>query len=223
MGQDIEIATASLPGPFLQAALRKLLGDRLFYRRTLGDPPPVLDDRRKSSRVYAIVLDPLRQREKVRVANRVAFAHYPWPLDHLSLDQLVTAADGLWDLSLHGGDGSRIIRPSIAAHPMRVRDVHGRADEAVECLHLGEGKGIVERRETSLRKALRDECEYGRRLGEDAPRRRHRGHAPFCIDGKIVRLPLLGAGKVNALELIGCAGLEQSYMGSKRAAMRSRV
>jgi len=52
-----------------------------------------------------------------------------------------------------------------------MRHVHRRAQIAVEALHLGECKGVIEGSKVCRRKALRNEREHGRRFGQDAARR----------------------------------------------------
>ena len=68
---------------------------------------------------------------------------------------------------------------------MGVSDVKGRAQIAVERLQLRESKRIIEWRERSERKALRDVDEKRRRLGQNAARRNHCRHPCLGIDLEI--------------------------------------
>ena len=61
---------------------------------------------------------------------------------------------------------------ATSGNTMRVRDMHGRAQIAVERLHLRECERIVERRKVRPWKALCNVNEDRRRFGEDALWRR---------------------------------------------------
>src|SRR5690606_14396263 len=58
---------------------------------------------------------------------------------------------------------------------------------------------------------------------EDAARRHHRRHAGLRIDRKIGERALLGAGEIDALQIVGGAGVLQRDMRGERAGVRGEV
>ena len=120
---------------------------------------PVIADLRKSRGIDAVALHPLRQSEQIGVADRIVVTHHPWPSQHFALDQLVAGAHGVRYLALHRRYRGRIVGPAMSANAVGMGHVQGRAQIAVEGLHLGKAKGIIQRRELRRWKALGDESE----------------------------------------------------------------
>jgi hypothetical protein len=114
------------------------------------------------------------------------------------LDQLETRADRLRHLALHFRNCGRVVGPPPTAHAVGMRHMNRRAQIAVECLHLGKGKGVIERRQTRLGKALRDKGQHGRRFSQNALVGDHGRHPPLGIDGEIFGAALLVGRKVDS-------------------------
>jgi len=70
-----------------------------------------------------VPLQPLCDRQEIRVRNRVGVAHDPWAPQHLPFDQVEAGTDRLRDLALHIGKGGRFGGPAVAAHPVGVGDI----------------------------------------------------------------------------------------------------
>jgi hypothetical protein len=110
--------------------------------------------------------------------------------------------------------------PARAAHAVRVRDVAGRAQVAIEGLDAGKCERIVERRQFGGRKALRDIRKQRRRFGEDAVIGDQRGHARLRVDRKIFRLALVATLEAQPHGFKFGAGVDQRDMRGERAGMR---
>src|SRR5574337_1636878 len=127
--------------PASRASWGRGLGTRLFRLRllfqraldggALGHPAAVVGDAREDARVDAVSLEPIGEREEIGVGDRIVFAHDPGAAEHLALDEVETCANRLRDLAPHGLVGLRIVGPAAAPHPVRVRDMHGRAEIGV--------------------------------------------------------------------------------------------
>jgi hypothetical protein len=90
-------------------------------------------------------------------------------------------------LALHVGERGFLDRPAIAAHLVRMVDVHRGAEIAVERLRLREREGIIGT-SFAFGKLLRNEGEDRRRLGQGATVGHQRRHPPLRIDRKILRV-----------------------------------
>jgi hypothetical protein len=104
----------------------------------------------------------------------------------------------------------------MAAHPVRMSNMQGRAQERIERLHLGESEGIIERRQARMRKALRDEDQHRRRLSENAAIGDHGRDATFRIDREIIGRALLILRETDACERVIRAGLLERDMRGER-------
>src|SRR5262249_4427487 len=107
------------------ARAAKLLSERSLHARPGGHPRAMIKHSWKPRRIDSIRFEPLREREKIRVAYCVALSHDPGSLKHGALDQIETLAHRRRNLLLHRFDRSGIVYPTITAHAMRVRHVHG--------------------------------------------------------------------------------------------------
>src|SRR6516165_8242223 len=105
---------------------RYLLGNGLFHAGSIPHARAVLDNPRNAPWVNAVVLQPLSDREKIWVGDRIALAHNPWTSQHPSFDQAVTSTDRLRHSALHILERRSVTCPPIPAHPMGVRDVKSR-------------------------------------------------------------------------------------------------
>src|SRR5262249_18364724 len=88
---------------------------------------------------------------------------------------------------------------------------------AVEGLRLREGEWVVERGETRLRKALGDECEHRRRLGQDTALRHHGGHPPLGVNCKIFVAALFLGRQADPHGVVFRPRLLEGDMGGERA------
>jgi hypothetical protein len=68
----------------------KLFRDRFANFRPFGHPASVVDDLWKSGRIHAVLLQPLRHREQVGIADRIHLPHHQRPPQHFTLDEIVT-------------------------------------------------------------------------------------------------------------------------------------
>ena len=102
-------------------------------------------------------------------------------------------------------------------------DVKRGAQIAVERLHLGEGKGVIQRRKRGRGKILRDEGEHRRRLGQDSALGHQRRHTSLGVDRQIIRATLLVRPEVYADRLIVGAGLFQRYVRGEGAGVRGEI
>ena len=198
--------------------LRQALArERAVDGRALGHPHAVIEHAREGGGVDAIDLHPTGDGEEIGVGDRIGLAHHPGPAEHLLLNQVEARADGLRNLLLHCFDRRRVVRPSIAARAMSVRDMHRRAQIAHERLHFREGERIVERSKASGRMSLGDIGENGRRFRQDAAIGDERRHPALRVDPQIVGLGLLGRGEVDEARVIRGARLLERDMRSERA------
>ena len=131
-----------------RSSLPQLLLDRPAHRRPLPDAAEVIGDLRRLVDVDAVAVEPLRQREQVGVADRVGRRPSPTgPRTSRARSARSSRRPSAAPCASCVEVSVRVVGPAAAAHAVRVRDVHGRAQIAVERLHLREREGIVERRE----------------------------------------------------------------------------
>src|ERR1700730_6691377 len=68
--------------------LRQFCGEGLAHGRALGHAAAVVHDPRQARPVDAVALQPPCEGEQIRVADRIALAHDPGPLEQVALDQV---------------------------------------------------------------------------------------------------------------------------------------
>ena len=119
--------------------------------------------------------------------------------------------------------GGGIVGPARAAALVGVGDVGGRGQVAGQFLHAREGEGIVQRRESGRRKALRHEGQQGGGLGQHALGRGQCGHAALGVHAQVVRALLLPGGDVQFDQIELGAGFVQGDVGGQGASAGSGV
>jgi hypothetical protein len=100
---------------------------------------------------------------------------------------------------------------------MRVRDMHGRAQIAVEFLDLRESEWIGERGEFRLGETLRHEAQQRGRFRECTALGDQGGYSPLGIDREVFGAPLALRAEVYQNRLVGRAGLFERDVRRERA------
>jgi hypothetical protein len=83
-----------------------------------------------------------------------------------------------------------------------MRDMNGGAQVAVEGLNATKSEGVGSWREPCARETLRNKCENGGRLGQNAIVGDQRRHATLWIDCEVFRLALIVGAEVEPHRVI---------------------
>jgi hypothetical protein len=135
-------------------------------------------------------------------------------------DQLGALGHARRHFVLHSLDRGGIVGPSRSAPAMRVGDMDGRAQVAVELLRLRQGEGIGKRRQLGRRELLRHKEQQAGRFGERAPFRHQRRNAALWVDREILRRALGLGAEIDPLRLVIRAGFFEGDVRCQRAGSR---
>jgi hypothetical protein len=144
-------------------------------------------------------------------------------LQQLAFDQLKAFRHRCGHLALHRLDRRGVVRPTRAAPAMRVRDVHGRAQIAVELLQLRQGERIRDRREFCLRKTLRHEEQQCGSFGECTAFGHQSRNSPFRVYREVFGASLRLRTEIDRHRLMRCAVLFERDVRRECTGARSVV
>src|SRR5664280_2513795 len=115
-----------LSGACCKACLwaRKFGHDDLADDWMLRHTQSVLRNLGKAVRINSVSFEPLGQREQIDIACRIALPQYPRALKEFAFNQIEAFAYRLRHFLLHGSDSHWIVGPSVAAHAVRMCDMH---------------------------------------------------------------------------------------------------
>ena len=152
--------------------------------------------------------------------NRVVLAHGPRPSELRSIrsKHSVIVAGTAFIASIVAASSAQ-----RAPRAMRVRDVHGRAQIAVEFLHLGEREGVRQRREFCVGKTLRDEQKQAGRFGQCPAFGHERRNAALRVYSEVFGAPLGLRAEIEPHRLIRRTGFFERDVGRERTGPRSVI
>jgi hypothetical protein len=85
----------------------------------------MVGEAREGAKIHTVGGQEAGEREQVGIADRVVLAQKPGSLQHVVLDHAGMRGHRLRHLVAHGGDCLGVVRPAMAAHPVRMGDMHG--------------------------------------------------------------------------------------------------